>query len=351
MTDPVLSDRELNRALLARQLLLRRERMTALEVIEHLAGMQAQAPLAPYVALWSRLEAFDHAELADLITERQALRANLMRGTIHLVSARDALGLRPHTQLKLDRELQSGPFAARLRGLDFDEVAEAGRKILDDTPQGTADAGRQLQERWPDREHTVLGSALRNKLALVQLPPRGLWHKSGRAVCTTVENWLGKSQQAMDKRELVLRYLRAFGPATVRDAQQWSGLTRLAETFEALRPELVTFTGEAGKDLFDLPDAPRPDAETSLPVRLLPEFDNILLAHADRRRVIADDRLGVVIGGRPTVLVDGYVVATWAITKDRAVTVDYIDNLPKSRQKAVAEECDRLQDWMKQEQS
>ena len=151
----------------------------------------------------------------------------------------------------------------------------------------------------------------------------------------------------MPRERLVLRYLKAFGPATVMDAQQWSGLTKLAEVFEALRPQLVTFRNEAGKELFDLPDAPRPDPETPLPVRLLPEFDNILLAHADRRRVIADDRLGVVVGGKPTVLVDGYVVATWTISNDKTITVDYIDELPRSRKKAVAEECDRLQDWLR----
>ncbi|MCX2954875.1 winged helix DNA-binding domain-containing protein [Lentzea sp. NEAU-D7] len=342
-----LSQDQLNRALIERQMLRERADMSALATIEHLFGIQAQEPKSPYVGLWTRLNGFQPKELEDLLTNREAVRMLLMRGTIHLVSARDALGLRPHTQLKLDRELQSGPFAARLRGLDFDEVAEAGRKILDETPQGTADAGKQLKERWPDREHTVLGNALRNKLALVQLPPRGLWHSSGRAVCTTVENWLGSPQQAMDKEELVLRYLGAFGPATVMDAQQWSGLTKLAETFAALRPRLVTFRSEAGKELFDLPDAPRPGPDTPVPVRLLPEFDNILLAHADRRRVIADDRLGVVIGGKPTVLVDGYVVATWALSKERTISVDYIDELPRSRQKAVAEECDRLQDWVR----
>jgi len=341
-----LSLDQLNRALIERQMLRERANQSALATIEHLFGIQAQEPKSPYVGLWTRLQNFRPNELEDLLTTREAVRMLLMRGTIHLVSARDALGLRPHMQLRLDRELQSGPFAARLKGLDFDEIAEAGRKILDETPQGTADAGKQLKQRWPDREHTVLGNALRNKLALVQLPPRGLWNSSGRAVCTTVENWLGRPQKAMDKEELVLRYLRAFGPATVMDAQQWSGLTRLAETFAALRPRLVTFRSEAGKELFDLPDAPRPDPETPVPVRLLPEFDNILLAHADRRRVIADDRLGVVIGGRPTVLVDGYVVATWAITKERRITVDYIDELDRSRQKAVAEECDRLQDWI-----
>ncbi|WP_330270148.1 winged helix DNA-binding domain-containing protein [Lentzea sp. NBC_00516] len=341
-----LSLDQLNRALIERQMLRERANQSALATIEHLFGIQAQEPKSPYVGLWTRLNDFQPNELEDLLTTREAVRMLLMRGTIHLVSARDALGLRPHMQLRLDRELQSGPFAGRLRGLDFDEIAAAGREILDETPQGTADAGKQLKQRWPDREHTVLGNALRNKLALVQLPPRGLWHSSGRAVCTTVENWLGRPQNAMDKEELVLRYLRAFGPATVMDAQQWSGLTKLAETFAALRPRLATFRNEEGKELFDLPDAPRPDPDTPVPVRLLPEFDNILLAHADRRRVIADDRLGVVIGGRPTVLVDGYVVATWAITKERRITVDYIDQLDRSRQKAVAEECDRLQDWI-----
>ncbi|MFD5829113.1 winged helix DNA-binding domain-containing protein [Lentzea sp. NPDC060358] len=342
-----LSQDQLNRALIERQLLRERAGLSALAAIEHLVGVQAQEPKSPYIGLWTRLEAFRPQELEDLLTGREAVRMLLMRGTIHLVGARDALGLRPHTQLKLDRELRSGPFASRLRDLDLDEVAEAGRKILDEVPQGTADAGRQLRERWPDREHTVLGNALRNKLALVQLPPRGLWDRSGRAVCTTVENWLGRPQRAITAEEIVLRYLGAFGPATVMDAQQWSGLTKLAGTFHALRPRLVTFRNEAGKELFDLPDAPRPDAGTELPVRLLPEFDNVLLAHTNRRRVIADDRLGVVVGGKPTVLVDGYVVATWAVTKDRTITVDYLDTLPGSRQKAVAEECDRLRDWMR----
>lgn len=341
-----LSQDQLNRALIERQMLRERADKGALATIDHLFGIQAQEPKSPYIGLWTRLENFQPQELEDLLVSRYVVRVLLMRGTIHLVSARDAMELRPHMQLKLDRELQSGPFAKRLQGLDLDAVAEAGRKILEDTPQGTADAGKQLKERWPDREHTVLGNALRNKLALVQLPPRGLWHKSGRAICTTLESWLDQEQHPMPRERLVRRYLKAFGPSTVLDAQQWSGLTRLGEVFEQLRPELVTFRNEAGKELFDLPDAPRPDPETPLPVRLLPEFDNILLAHADRRRVIADDRLGVVIGGKPTVLVDGYVVATWSITKERRVTVDYIDKLDKSRQKAVAEECDRLQDWI-----
>ncbi|MEV6238660.1 winged helix DNA-binding domain-containing protein [Lentzea sp. NPDC051838] len=341
-----LSQDALNRALIERQMLRERADIGAFAAIERLFGIQAQEPKSPYIGLWTRLNHFRPDELEDLLVSRYVVRILLMRGTIHLVSAVDALTLRPHMQLRLDRELQSGPFAKHLRGLDLDAVAEAGRKILEEDPQGTADAGKQLKQLWPDREHTVLGNALRNKLALVQLPPRGLWHQSGRAVCTTMESWLDQEQHPMPLERLVLRYLKAFGPATVMDAQQWSGLTRLTDTFEALRPQLETFRNEAGKELFDLPDAPRPDPETSLPVRLLPEFDNILLAHADRRRVIADDRLGVVIGGKPTVLVDGYVVATWSMAKDKTISVDYLDKLPKSRQKAVAEECDRLQDWM-----
>jgi len=341
-----LSQQALNRALIERQMLRERADHSALATIEHLFGVQAQEPKSPYVGLWTRITNFQPRELEDLLTSKQAVRMLLMRGTIHLVSAEDALALRPLTQLKLDRELQSGPFANRLKGLDLDELAEAGRKLMDDTPQSTAEAGKQLLPSWPDREHTVLGNALRNKLALVQIPPRGLWHSSGRAVCTTVENWLGKPQSAMSRETLVLRYLKAFGPATVMDAQQWSGLTRLAEVFENLRTQLITFKNEAGKELFDLPGAPRPDPETPLPVRFLPEFDNILLAHADRTRVIADDRLGVVIGGKPTVLVDGYVVATWSVSKERDITVDYIDKLPKSKQKAVDQEADRLRAWI-----
>lgn len=344
-----LGTKDLNRALLARQMLDERADIPALAAIDHLVGLQAQEPRSPYIGLWARLQGFRPEALEGLLTDRAAVRILLMRGTIHLVTSTDALGLRPHLQPRLDRELRSGPFAKPLREaqVDTDELAAAGRAVLASGPLSTADVGTVLRERWPDASHTVLGNALRLSLPLVQVPPRGLWRSSGRAVCATLDQWVGREQRAVDLEDVVVRYLRAFGPATVMDAQQWSGLTRLAGVFERLRGLLVTFRDEAGRELFDLPDAPRPGADNDVPVRLLPEFDNVLLAHTDRRRVIADDRLGLVIGGRRTVLVDGQVAATWALGADDSVAVDYLDDVSARQRKAVTEECDRLIAWLR----
>ncbi|MFJ4174287.1 winged helix DNA-binding domain-containing protein [Microbacterium sp. NPDC089696] len=344
-----LGTEDLNRALLARQMLDERVDVSALSAIDRLVGLQAQEPRSPYIGLWSRLVGFRPEELESLLTDRAAVRILLMRGTIHLTTTADALGLRPHVQPKLDREMRSGPFAKPLREaqVDTDELAVAGRAVLAAEPRSTADVGAVLRERWPDASHTVLGNAIRLSLPLVQVPPRGLWRSSGRAVCATLEQWLGREQQAVALEDVVVRYLRAFGPATVMDAQQWSGLTRLGGVFESLRDRLVTFRDEAGKELFDLPDAPRPGPDTDVPVRLLPEFDNILLAHADRRRVIADDRLGLVIGGKRTVLVDGQVAATWSLDADQSVSVDYIDEVTRRQRDAVSAECERLTEWLR----
>jgi hypothetical protein len=185
-----LSERDLNRALLARQMLLQREPLTAAEAIERLAGMQAQSPLAPYVGLWTRLEGFDAAELSRLVLDRAALRIALMRSTIHLVTARDCLALRPVVQPALEREVK-GVRGRRLAGLDLREVVEAGRAVLEETPLGWTELGARLAERWPERDPEALASTVRARLALVQLPPRGVWGKGGRAVHTTAEAWLG----------------------------------------------------------------------------------------------------------------------------------------------------------------
>src|SRR4051812_4143596 len=277
MTD-VLGQRALNRALLERQMLLRRHSMSAVDAIERLAGMQAQSPTAPYVGLWTRLEGFDADELSRLIVDRAVVRIALMRSTIHLVTARDCLAFRPVVQPALERELK-GARARALAGLDLREVAEAGCAILEETPLGWTELGARLAERWPGRDPEALAHTVRARRALVQLPPRGVWGAGGRAVHTTAEAWLGRPVSDDPSPDaMVLRCLAAFGPASVADVQSWSGVPRLRDALERLRPGLQTFRDARGTELFDLPGAPRPDADIPAPPRFLPEYDNLLLS-------------------------------------------------------------------------
>jgi hypothetical protein len=309
-----LSRRALNRALIERQMLLERRRLPALEAIERLVGMQAQAPQAPYVGLWARLEGFRPEELSALIAERRAVRIALMRATIHLVSARDCLALRPLVQPVLARSLQ-GSFGRALDGVDRDEVARAGRALVEERPRTFSELGQLLQDRWRGTDPLALAMAVRSGVALVQIPPRGLWGRSGQAAHTSAESWLRAAPAGdPDPEDAILRYLAAFGPATVRDIQTWSGVTGLRGLVERLRPRLRTYRDERGRELFDVPGAPLPDPATPAPPRLLPEYDNLLLAHAARERIIADEHRGAVFG-KGAVLVDGFVAGAWKLTR------------------------------------
>jgi hypothetical protein len=346
----VLSQRALNRALLARQMLLQREKLPATAAIEHLVGMQAQSPNAPYIGLWSRLESFQPDELVQLIDGRQAVRTSLMRTTLHLVTASDCLALRPVMQPVLERGFHTGsPFARRIKGVDIAAVLAAGRALLEERPRTTAELGKLLQERWPDRDPVALAHAVRYLVPLVQLPPRGIWGASGQATWTTVEAWLGRPPATDASPDaMVLRYLTAFGPATVKDIQAWCWLTRLREVVERLRPQLRTFHDERGNELFDLPSAPRPDPDTPAPPRFLPEFDNLLLSHDDRTRVISDDDRKVIIENRMafgSILVDGFVRGMWRIKRERSdatLLVELFESLSDQDRAAVSEEGSRL---------
>jgi hypothetical protein len=351
MTEGILGQRALNRAFLERQMLLRRLTMPPAEAIEHLVGMQAQASNPPYIGLWTRLEDFDPGGLSCLIWSRQAVRIALMRNTIHLVTASDGLALRPLVQSIFDRDLRSNyNHGAALKGLDLEAVAAAGRELLEERPRTGRELGALLAERWPDRAPASLAHAVRGMEPLVQVPPRGLWGESGPAAHTTTESWLGRPpNHDLSLDEMVTRYLGAFGPATVMDAQTWSGLTRLREVFERLRPQLLAFRDDGGKELFDLPDAPRPDPETSSPPRFLPEFDNATLSHVNRTRIISDQyrrtiasRNGMVPG---MVLVDGFVRGTWKTERSKNVATFKItpfEPLSKEDRNALFEEAERL---------
>ncbi|HYR09849.1 MAG TPA: winged helix DNA-binding domain-containing protein, partial [Longimicrobium sp.] len=309
-------------------------------------GMQAQAPNPPYLGLWTRLEGFRLDDLAERIRDRRAVRMALMRSTIFLVTACDALALRPVLDAAL-REWALGVHARGLAGVDLNALAAAGRALAEETPRTFHELGQLLAERWPDADPSALGNMVRNLVPLVQVPPRGIWGEGGPAAHTTLEAWLGQPldpEPSMDA--LVLRYLAAFGPATVRDVQHWCGLKRLGEVMDRLRPRLRAFRGERGAELLDLPGAPRPDADTPAPVRLLPEFDNVLLSHAERARIISEERRKRVftVNGiiRPTVLADGWVVGMWKLERERGaatLVVQPFEPLAAADRAAVQEEA------------
>jgi len=345
----VLSRRSVNRATLARQLLLERHDLGLLDAVEHLVGLQAQTPHTWYHGLWSRLTGFDPERLAELLTSRAVVRIALMRSTIHLVSAGDCHRLRPLVQPVIERSM-SGNFGRNLVDVDPDELTAAGKKLVDEQPRTFSELGRLLAEQWPGRDPASLAQAIRAWVPLVQVPPRGVWGKSGRSLHTSADAWLGAPDMpAMTPDELVVRFLTAFGPATVKDAQTWSGVTRLAEVFDRLRPALVTFRDEDGRELFDLPDAPRPDPDTPAPIRYLYDFDNLLLSHADRSRVISEGyhrQHFAMDGPMPQiVLVDGVTNGTWRITRAKTaatLTIQPFDRLTGPDRAELVEEGERL---------
>ncbi|MGF7031830.1 hypothetical protein J2T17_002744 [Paenibacillus mucilaginosus] len=345
----VLSNRELNRALLARQMLLSRVKLPILEAIEKLVGMQAQSPNAPYFGLWSRIEDFRHEELSGLLRERQLVRMALMRSTLHLVTARDALRLRPLLQPVMDRSLK-GAFGKQLQGVDQEALAAAGRELVEKEPMTFHELGIRLSKHGSGLDPEAAAGVVRNRIPLVQIPPRGIWGEGGQALHTSVETWLSRPLSSKSEPEwLIRRYLAAFGPATVKDIQVWSGLTRISEDIKSLCPHLVTFRNERGEKLFDLPDAPRPDAETPSAPRFLGEFDNMLLSYADRGRVMEDSYRKRVFTSngiiRATILIDGFVVGTWKLTNSRNCGVLHINSfrgLSMQERDALSEEGARM---------
>jgi DNA glycosylase AlkZ-like len=316
----ILGPRALNRALLERQLLLRRADHPVAEAVELLVGLQAQAPMPPYLGLWSRLLGFDPHELGRMLTEREVVRLTLMRGTVHLVTPRDAALLRPLVQVVIERG-HNGAFGRRMSGAEPAELAAAVPELLAGGPLTARELARALVARGIGDDIEAIGNAVRTYVPLVQVPPRGVWGAGGQAKYATLEAWTGLAllpDPSID--DVVLRYLAAFGPASVMDAQNWSGLTKLAAVFERLRTRLVAFRDQSGRELFDLPDAPRPGGDVAAPVRFLGEFDNVLLGHADRTRIIPTDFpwAAMLAPGRfvNNLLVDGILRATWWIERD-----------------------------------
>lgn len=343
----MLDRRSLNRALLARQMLLGRERATASATIERLVGMQGQAPNLPYIGLWARLDGFRHQELSRLVETRQAVRMSLMRNTIHLVTRRDAFALKPlFTPLGERGFLRGSPWGKRLPGADLAAIREAGREIMAEKPRTVAELARLLAQRFPGFDAQAMAYGVRYMVPLVFATPRGIWRGSGPVSLVTFESWLGRPPgPVINPEKLVLRYLAAFGPASPADFRAWSGLA-MRPVFEKLRPKLQTFRDAEGRELFDAPGAPRPPDEAPAPVRFLPDYDNILLAHADRSRIMPRGRhlgmfssAGVMQGA---VLVDGFVRAMWAPSTTGLDVAPFTKPLRRSEKPAIEAEALRL---------
>jgi hypothetical protein len=350
MAAEVLSPRALNRALLARQHLLDRSAGPVLVMVEHLVGLQAQAPFPPYYGLLARLDGFRPEDLAGLLISRDVVRIALMRGTIHLVSADDALTLRPLIQPVLDRALVAN-FGKRLAGVDLTEVAATGQVLTSAEPLTFADLGATLTQDWPDHPADALAQVVRALVPLVQVPPRAVWGQTGLARHAPANVWLGRPLAERPSLEtMVERYLAAFGPATVADVQAWSGLTRLREVVGPMRDRLRVFADEQGRELFDLPEAPRPVPDRPAPARLLPEYDNLILSHDDRTRVMSDrDRRDLfkmqnVFPG--SVLLDGFVAGSWRLKRSKGtatVTAELFRSRVSARDRdQVAAEAARI---------
>ncbi|MFB8348163.1 winged helix DNA-binding domain-containing protein [Streptomyces niveus] len=355
LSHPVLTARALNRATLARQLLLRRAAMSAKDAVTHLVGLQAQNVKPPYVQLAARLDAFDPEELSGLMASREVGRMVTLRSTIHTHTAEDCLALRPFVQPLIERELRI--FRDGLAGVDLDRLAALSRELVEEQPLPLKELKASLVERWPGADPLALSIAARCLLPLVQVTPRGLWGSSGQVTLTTAQKWFGAeaadpaTPTGIAPEAAVLRYLAAFGPASVKDMQTWSRLTRLGPVFERLRDQLRTFQDESGVELFDLLDAPRPDADTPAPPRFLPEYDNLLLSHADRTRVVPLEYRKLTWNGNQghrTFLVDGFLAGIWRLedgTEGDAhgtLTVQAFGTLSRAERDAVAEEGVRM---------
>ncbi len=354
----VLDDRALNRATLARQLLLDHADLPVLDAVAHLCGLQAQEPQEPFVGLWSRLRAFDPATLSGHLVGRSVVRTHLMRRTVHLLTAEDVLAWRSRHDAML-RQRVLGVYRHELADVDLDELAAAGRALLaDGEPRSMSEVARALAGRWPAPGPRALGEMVIAALVpVVQLPPRGLWRAKAGVRNLPLSSWLGREidPPAPDGSDpvgetLVRRYLAAFGPATSADLRAWCGLTGLPAAVAAIRDELVTFRDERGRELLDLPEAPRPDPDTPAPVRFLPAFDNALLGYHDRSRIVDQAHRGLSVAGARVVLVDGRVAATWTV-ETGTVSVTPLRHLSPADRAAVAEQGRALASFLSDDDS
>jgi hypothetical protein len=343
----ILNRRVLNRTTLDRQLLLSRAALTATEAVERLVAVQGQEIDAPYIGLWSRLASFTQDDLASLLYGKQVVRGSLLRGTQHLALADDYVWIRPLAQVILSRTRQAA-FGRLMRDVDLEEFVKLAREHLAGRTLTRPQLRDLLRQRWPEVDGTALGFSAQALLPIVHTPPNGIWGKGGATPFTLAEEWLGRPLDSSTPAErlverLVVRYLAAYGPASVMDVQMWSGLTRLRPVVEGM-DFLRKYQDAEGRVLYDLPDAPLVDEDVPAPVRFLPWFDNLVVAYADRTRLMtAEQRKEVCVGAviYPTFLVDGTVGGMWDL-KNGVLTVEPFHPLSDGVMEELAAEGARL---------
>ncbi len=349
-----LTLRELNRALLARQLLLRRQRLSVTQAVARVAGLQAQWPPSPYLGLWSRLDGFTPDQLVRAIARRTVVKATLMRTTLHIVSARDYLayaGMYRQSRIReLQRQLVAAGEDADFAG-DGERVAAFAAERPRSRPELLALLGRpklRIEERSP----WLVWYGLAAHAGLVNAPPSSAWrsHTAG-GTFVPARTWLGAEGTSGDGAavSLVRSYLAAFGPASRADIAQWTGFARSVVDRGLAGLELRRFKDEQDRELYDLPRAPLPSSRVRAPARLLPRFDNLVLSHDDRRRVIANaHRASVIQGGEvsATFIVDGFVAGTWSFEEGR-VHLRPFAPLPRAARREIADEASRLEVFLR----
>lgn len=308
--------------MLARQMLLQRESLPIAEAVERLGGLQSQIPNPPYIGLWTRLADFQRDALTGQMQARQIVRVPYLRSTLHLITAADHQRFRAVIQPALTLGLNSF-FGRTIKGLDVERLTQAARPFLAEAPRTMGKLRAFLLALEPERDGDAMAYAVRTVLPLVQVPPGGMWGSGTLASYTTADNWLNATHPPADLRALLHRYLAAFGPASLMEFQTWTGITSLKDVLAPLTAELMAYRDEQGRELFDLPGMPLPDADTPTPVHFIPEYDNLLIAYADRTRVIADaDRPKVFLSAARvlgTILVDGFVAGTWKPSKNAQI--------------------------------
>ena len=307
--------------------------------------MQAQEPIDPYVGLWSRITDFDPQRLSDALEDRRLVRMGSLRTTLHLLTTEDALAIAPLTAGVHRRIFGTTPFAKALEGVRREEVVAAARAALESEPMTPGDLGRHLAQRWPDREPSALAYLARYSLSLVQVPPRGLWQRTSRTKNTTLEAWTGREPVATTVDDLVLRYLRAFGPASGADIRTWSWFTGVREVIDRLRPGLRTFRDEGGRELLDVPDGTFAPADVPAPIRFLPQYDNVFLSHDDRSRINGELAWGIDFGWKGPILIDGGIAGAWRIRrsgKTASMTIEVGRKLAPDERHELEAEGERL---------
>jgi hypothetical protein len=319
-----LTTRALTRTLWLRQQLVPGQRsVTGVgPTVGHLLGLQAQDNLPPYLSLAARVDDFVPADLSDRLEDRSLVRLFSMRGTVHVLTPDDALQLRGWVQPALDRVSATNQTSRPARHLTTGQLDAVVRPFLGDGAKPHAEIGRALADAFPDVPEVALRHVSRERLPLVQVPPRGLWKRSGGVVYAYADRYLGRAFVEADVEDLVVRYLAAYGPATAADMTKWSLVTRLGPVFTAMAKagRLATVTDDKARTLYDVPDGVLADEDLALPVVMLGTYDNFFLSHADRERIAPDDArkrwMGLNGGMANTLFVDGLLAGLWRYDGD-----------------------------------